>query len=76
MATHVDNPGKVGVGSWRSSIGGSRCAMDIEDLHLACLASVPLGGGRCQLDEDDVPVKLREKSGRWWLSRIMSDKMS
>eukprot|EP00435_Cladocopium_sp_Y103_P010973 s2250_g2.t2 len=28
--------------------------MDIEDLHLACLASVPAGGGPCQLDDDEV----------------------
>ena len=38
--------------------------MDIEDLHLACLADV--AGGRCLLDEEDAPVKPLEKSTRWW----------
>lgn len=46
--------------------------MDIEDLHLACLASVPAGGGPCQLDDDDgatwkPPKNAGGASARWRL---------
>jgi len=48
--------------------------MEIEDLHLACLASVPAGGGPCQLDDDEVgngtwkpPKNASGSSARWRL---------
>lgn len=41
--------------------------MDIEDLHLACLAEVPKGGGPCQLDPDEEEVQAKAPNGRWRL---------